>query len=105
MIFLKIYLGSVIFWFLLIVITGLIFQKRFINGTRMILEFKGEEEDRECWIKTTVRYLFASFVPVYRLFIFVIKMYMTFKPEMLIEVLKEVERDEKHRFKNNSNGE
>ena len=57
----------------------------------MMLEFKGEEEDRECWIKTTVRYLFASFVPVYRLFIFVIKMYMTFKPEMLIEVLKEVE--------------
>lgn len=105
MILLKIYLGSVLFWFLLIVITGLIFRKKFLRGTEIISAYTGEKIEREHWLKTTLNYLFLSFIPLFRFLMFVVKMYITFAPRQVIGILEEdVEINEKRRFENDSNG-
>lgn len=94
MLVLKIYLLSSLFYFLLIVITGLLFRKKFLKSiglTGKILEIK--ETPKEGMIKTTLRYLLISFIPVVRLVIFIEKMIITFKPYIIVQyVLKEREK-------------
>lgn len=94
MLVLKIYLLSSLFYFLLIVITGLLFRKKFLKSISLIdkiLEIK--ETPKEGMINTTLRYLLISFIPTIRLVVFIEKMIITFKPYIIVQyVLKEREK-------------
>lgn len=99
----KVYLLSVLFWFLLIEITGIMFRKRFIRNTNIldkILEDK-EPTPRENWIITTLRYLVISFIPTLRVMVYITKLIITFKPKIIIEQkLKEREKQNVNDKKN-----
>jgi hypothetical protein len=91
----KIYLLSVLFWFLLIEITGLLFKKRFIRNTDIIKRLQNDNTPRNTHLETTLLYLRVSFIPVLRIQVFLIKMIMTFFPGLLIEeILEERKRNE-----------
>ena len=85
----KIYLLSVLFWFLLIEITGLIFKKRFIKNTDVIRIITDEKGPRMGNLKSTLLYLKIAFIPFLRLKVFIIKMVLTFYPKIIIELIWE----------------
>ena len=89
MIIIKAYLLSVLFYFLLIEITGLIFR-----NTNLISKILNDKTlQREGNLKTTLRYLIISFIPTIRLLIFIEKMILTFKPYIILQhILKEREK-------------
>ena len=94
MIIIKVYLLSVLFWFLLIVITGIIFKKRFIRNTNVIRMITDEKGPRHSTLKTTLMYLRVAFIPILRAQVFIIKMTLTFYPKIIIEIiLKEMEEN------------
>lgn len=91
----KIYLLSVLFWFLLIEITGLIFRKRFIKNTDVIRMITDEKGPRHSNLKTTLMYLKVCFIPILRVQVFIIKMTLTFYPKIIIKIiLKELNKNE-----------
>lgn len=94
MLVLKIYLLSSLFYFLLIMITGLLFRKKFLKSVSLIDKIlERKETPKEGIIKTTFRYLLISFIPVVRLVVFIEKMIITFKPYIIVlYVLKEREK-------------
>lgn len=94
MIIIKVYLLSVLFYFLLIEITGLIFKKRFVRNTNLISKILNDKTlQREGNLKTTLRYLIISFIPTIRLLVFIEKMILTFKPYIILQhILKEREK-------------
>lgn len=103
MIIIKIYLASVIFYFLLLVITGVMFRRKFIDNTIRIIKSQGHEIiPREPWYITTLRYLFTSFIPVIRLICFISKMIITFNPQLVIEYNLE-ENNENDKMGNKKN--
>ena len=90
----KIYLISVLFWFLLIEITGIIFRKRFIKNTDVIRMITDEKGPRHSTLKTTLMYLKVAFIPILRVQVFIIKMTLTFYPKIIIEIiLKEMKEN------------
>ena len=90
----KIYLISVLFWFLLIEITGIIFRKRFIKNTDVIRMITDEKGPRHSTLKTTLMYLKFAFIPILRVQVFIIKMTLTFYPKIIIEIiLKEMKEN------------
>ena len=94
MLIIKIYLLSVLFWFLLIEVTGFIFKKRFIKNTDVIRMITDEKGPRYSNLKTTLLYLKVAFIPILRVQVFVIKMVLTFYPKIIIEIiLKEMEEN------------
>lgn len=95
MIIIKVYLLSVLFWFLLIEITGIMFRKRFIRNTEIIDRILEKEiKERESFLQTTLRYLIISLIPTIRVMVFITKMIITFKPKIILEYeLKEREID------------
>lgn len=103
MIIIKAYLLSVLFWFLLIEITGIIFRKRFIRNTNILDKILEDKEPipRESWIVTTLRYLVISFIPTLRVMVYITKLIITFKPKLIIEYkLKEREKQNVNDKKN-----
>lgn len=94
MLVLKIYLLSSLFYFLLIVITGLLFRKKFLKSVSLIDKIlERKETPKEGITKTTFRYLLISFIPTVRLVVFIEKMIITFKPYIIVQyVLKEREK-------------
>ena len=91
----KFYLISVLFWFLLIEITGIIFRKRFIKNTDVIRMITDEKGPRHSTLKTTLMYLKVAFIPILRVQVFIIKMTLTFYPKIIIEIiLKEMNKNE-----------
>ena len=94
MIIIKVYLLSVLFWFLLIEITGIIFRKRFIKNTDVIRMITDEKGPRYSNLKTTLMYLKVCFIPILRVQVFIIKMTLTFYPKIIIEIiLKEMKEN------------
>ncbi len=89
----KIYLISCIIYYAIFMIEGLIFRKRFIINTNILYKkFIGKEQPkREPVLKTTIRYLLISLIPIYRTIALLTKLMITFNIEMVYNVLKNKE--------------
>lgn len=86
----KLYISSVIIWFLIIVCFSLSTKKIFLENIKKYNEALNKEEVKKMgYIKTTLFYLMVSFVPVFRLLILVSKFYIVFNIDKLIEFEKE----------------
>lgn len=93
MIIIKIYLLTVLFWFLLIEITGIMFKKKYIKNTDIIRLLKNDNSPRYSNLKTTLMYLKICFIPILRLQVFITKMMITFYPKIIIEeVIREMNK-------------
>ena len=90
---LKIYLSSVIIYFIIFIAEGLAFRKIFLKSQEKINKSQNIETKRDSYLKTTIDYLIISFIPVIRLISFITKLFMTFYPDKCIEIFKEKEKE------------
>ena len=97
----KIYFYSSLIWFAVIMLEGIIFKKQFIKARDKVR--KATNNNGKVWnnIETTVFYLIASFIPIFRFICLLMKVYMTIFPKDIIKSIKETDKfieewEEKH---------
>lgn len=92
---LKIYLTSCIIYYAIFMIEGLIFRKRFIINTNILYKkfISKEEHKREPVLKTIIRYLLISLIPIYRTIVLLTKLTITFNVEMVYNTFKKIEEE------------
>lgn len=88
---LKFYLDSVIIYFIILVVSGIVFHKQFKEGQKKLEDYK--EEEQMGYLNTTLFYLGISFIPVIRLFAVIGKLAIIFNADKCKEILKESEKN------------
>ena len=91
---LKLYLSSVIIYFLIFMSEGIIFKKEFNKAQEIINKHFGEEVKKVGYLKTTISYLLISFIPIIRLITFITKICMTIEPKKFIKLMEESKKNE-----------
>lgn len=86
---LKIYLDSVIIYFVIFLAEGLLFRKEYRKAQDKLNEYYKREEKRSGYIKTTFVYLLISLVPILRTIVLITKIYITSNIDGFIKFLKE----------------
>lgn len=88
---LKFYFDSVMIYFIILVVSGIVFHKQFKEGQKKLEDYKENEEMG--YLNTTLFYLGISFIPVIRFFAVVGKLSIIFNPDKCEEILKESEKN------------
>lgn len=91
----KIYIYSVVVWFVLFILTGIVFKKKFKEAQIKIRKFTDWNEEEYGVLKTTILYLIESLIPVRRCLLFFGKLVVIFRTDVFIEFLKEKKEDDK----------
>lgn len=86
---LKFYIETVIIYFVIFVISGLLLKKHFIKARNKVRKELDDKRKIDGYFKTTITYLFISFIPVFRFAILYGKFYMTFFTDDFIKRAKE----------------
>ena len=94
---LKIYLESSIIYFVIYIITSIIFKKDFIKARDKLRKELNKNDKIYGTIKTTFMYLLISFVPVIRLTTLIGKLWLTFDTDNFISKAKEREDKDVHK--------
>lgn len=88
---LKIYIESVIIFFVIFLAEGLIFIKEFKKSQAKLNEYYKKDVKKSGVIKTTFYYLLFSLIPILRTIVLITKIYITLSVDKYIEFLKEKE--------------
>ena len=90
----KFYLSTVVIWFIITIMSHIIFHKQFIKSQEKIRKETNNNSKKYGFIKTTILYFFISFIPIIRLFA-LIAFYITIaNPKKMIEIIKDNEEEE-----------
>ena len=81
----KMYFISVAIYFVIFIVEGLLFKKKFKKGQEIINMKKLEDEEKYSKKVTTLVYLVISFIIVIRTIVLIGKLITTFKPEWLVD--------------------
>ena len=88
---LKFYLDSVMIYFIILVVSGIVFHKQFEEGKKKLEDYK--EGEQMGYIETALFYLGIAFIPVIRFFAVVVKLAIIFNTDKCEEILKESEKN------------
>lgn len=88
---LKFYFESAMIYFIILVVSGIVFHKRFKEGQKKLEDYK--ENEQMGYLNTTLFYLGISFIPVIRFFAVVGKLAIIFNADKCEEILKESEKN------------
>ena len=86
---LKIYIESSIIYFVIYIVTSIIFKKDFIKARDKMRKELNNNDKIYGYTKTTIMYLLISFVPIIRLIILIGKLWLTFYTDSFIKNAKE----------------
>lgn len=91
---LKVYLSSVLIWFLIIVSFSIATKQEFLKNVDKLEKALNKPKMKKwSYTKTTFNYLLASFVPVFRVGVLIAKVNLVFNIEKVIERAKEMEEN------------
>lgn len=89
---LKIYLSSVLIWFLIIISFSLSTKEQFLGNVEKLEKALNIPKIKKWgYTKTTLNYLFASFVPIYRFLVLIAKINLVFNINNVIKKIKKME--------------
>ena len=97
---LKIYVDSVIIYFIIYMTTGICFRKEYAKARDKVRKELNDNSKKYGVIRTTLLYLIISFIPIIRLIGLVGKYWMVVDPDSYVKKVKEKEAQKNER--NNS---
>ena len=97
---LKIYIDSVMIYFIIYMTTGICFRKEYVKARDKVRKELNDNSKKYGVIRTTLLYLIISFIPVIRLIGLVGKYWMVVDPDSYVKKVKEKEEQKNER--NNS---
>lgn len=91
---LKIYLSSVIIWFLIIIVDGILFKKQFRKSRDILRKYFDDNGKIYGNFKTAINYLLISFIPIIRCVVLISKIYMRTYPQKYIKIIDGIKKNE-----------
>ena len=86
---LKFYIETVIIYFVIYIVTSIIFKKSFVEARDKLRKELNKNDKIYGYTKTTIMYLLISFIPVIRLTTLIGKLWLTFYTDNFIKNAKE----------------
>lgn len=90
----KIYIASVAIWFIINMCTIILFDKKFQEAIDAIKKATNNSDSPMGYPKTFLMYLCVCCIPIFRVIFYLMKLYIVFCPDEVIDLLKKNEKDE-----------